>query len=210
LSQPPPRQVGAEEVRTTLTEVLSRPEFQVPEPGPIALLLARISDALRELVLALVRRIPLPELGGSALPWLIRGALALAAVLLILHVVRALARREPPTFRRRAAGASVVPASPEPDWYALAERAAGSGRFPQAALALYQALLTRLRDRGLIRLDPAKTPGDYRRELRGHPAVAGAMDRFLAAFEPMVFGGRAADREAFERIRERARETADG
>ncbi len=210
MSQPAPAP-GAEEVRSTLAEVLSRPEFQLSEPGPVARLLARISDAIDGVVMALLRRIPFPDAGGSVLPWLIRGALAIAAALLIFHLVRTLARGDALARRRQLRAATSTPrGSEEADWDLVAERAAESGRYQEAVLAVYRALLGRLSERGLIRLDPAKTPGDYRRELRGRPPVAGAMDHFLSAFEPAVFGGREPDRDAFVVIRDRAREAARG
>jgi hypothetical protein len=210
LTQPAPREIGSAEVQAALAEVLARPAFQAPEPGPLARLLAWIGDRILFLLAPLFQRFQLAELGASWFPWLIRGALALAAVLLVVHIVRALARTDPAAAHRTRGASAPDALATERDWASEADRAAASGHFHEAVLALYQALLLRLGERRLIRLDPAKTPGDYRRELRSHPAAAGALDRFLALFEPAAYGGRQPDRDSFERIRERAREAADG
>jgi hypothetical protein len=101
------------------------------------------------------------------------------------------ARSAVPNARARSAG----------EWEEEARRAAGDGRYREAAVALYQALLLRLEAAGAVRYDPAKTPGDYRREARRDPRAAGALTAFLRGFEPAVFGGRALDGEGYERLR---------
>jgi hypothetical protein len=88
-----------------------------------------------------------------------------------------------------------------PEWEEEAARAAAAGRFRDAAVALYQALLLRLEAGGVLRYDPAKTPGDYRREARRDPRAAGALTAFLRGFEPVVFGGRALDAAGYDRLR---------
>jgi hypothetical protein len=87
------------------------------------------------------------------------------------------------------------------DWEAEAARLAAEGRLREASAALYQALLLRLDGRGAVRFDPAKTPGDYRREARPHPEAARALTGFLRLFEPVAFGGRGLDAEGWERMR---------
>jgi hypothetical protein len=80
------------------------------------------------------------------------------------------------------------------------------GRLREASLALYNALVLRLDARGAVRFDPAKTPGDYRREVRANPAVARPFAAFVRGFEPVVFGGRALDPDGYERLRAAAGE----
>jgi hypothetical protein len=92
------------------------------------------------------------------------------------------------------------------DWEGAARRAAAEGRLREAALALYNALVLRLDARGALRFDPAKTPGDYRREVRANPEVARPFAAFVRGFEPVVFGGRALDAEGYERLRAAAGE----
>src|SRR5690606_18084059 len=79
---------------------------------------------------------------------------------------------------------------------------AAQGRWREAALALYQGRLHRLPAAGLVRLDPAETSGDYRRESRRDPASYRLLDTFLRRFEPLAFGGRPVDAAAFDSLRE--------
>lgn len=92
------------------------------------------------------------------------------------------------------------------DWEGAARRAAAEGRLRDASLALYNALVLRLDARGALRFDPAKTPGDYRREVRANPEVARPFAAFVRGFEPVVFGGRALDPDGYERLRAAAGE----
>jgi hypothetical protein len=101
----------------------------------------------------------------------------------------------------RQGGAPNARARSAAEWEEEARRAAAAGRYREAAVALYQALLLRLEAAGVVRYDPAKTPGDYRREARRDPRAAGALTAFLRGFEPAVFGGRTLDGEGYERLR---------
>jgi hypothetical protein len=62
----------------------------------------------------------------------------------------------------------------------------------------------------VVRFDPAKTPGDYRREARKHPAVGPGLGGFLRHFEPVAFGGRPVDGARYERLRAAAEAAARG
>ena len=201
---------AATEVQDALTTVLARPEFSPAAPTGLSAWLGRIRDALSDAFWSLMQRLRLDEIGGELLVPVLWTFLGLTALLLVAHVVFSLAG-----FRRGRSGpgapasaaARAVPGAAA-DWTAEAERAAEAGRFRDAVLALYQALLERLQQQGLIRRDPAKTPGDYRRELRPHPRPARGLERFLQHFEPVAFGGREPDRGAFERVRALALEAA--
>lgn len=90
------------------------------------------------------------------------------------------------------------------DWERRARAAAVDGRWRDAAMALYQAVLHRLADQGHLRLEPSKTPGDYRREVRGGPAVVGRMATFIRTFETVAFGAAEPDEEAYRSLEARA------
>jgi hypothetical protein len=51
-----------------------------------------------------------------------------------------------------------------------------------------------------LRLDPAKTPGEYRREARARAGAPPVFETFVRRFEPVAFGGVSADRGAYERL----------
>lgn len=85
-------------------------------------------------------------------------------------------------------------------WEARARTAAGEGRWRDAAMALYHAVLHRLADGGHLRIEPSKTPGDYRREVRGDPAMVRGMNAFVRAFETVAFGGGEPDEAAYRTL----------
>lgn len=188
-------------VAEALERVYARPELSPPAPGPL--------DPVREWIdrfWSAVRRFfaPLGDLQGDApwLYWLIIVSLALLGLAIVgyfLHQTLSGLGRAPD---RPEAGAAEpgARARTAPAWDALAAKLAGEGRYREAALALYQALLLRLETAGALRYDPAKTPGDYRREARPHPQGR-ALAAFLRGFEPVAFGGRPIAADGYERLR---------
>ena len=97
------------------------------------------------------------------------------------------------------------------DPWVVAQQEAARGNFTDAAHALYLALLEALARRGQLRLHPAKTIGDYVRELRGRSSSA--FDRFRdfsRSYEHVVYGLGTCDRERFERLRELAMPMLEG
>lgn len=87
------------------------------------------------------------------------------------------------------------------DPWSAAQQFAASGDFTAAAHALYAALLSAIARRGLVRLHPSKTAGDYVRELRPRSAaVFGGFRDFARAYEFVVYGTGECDRERYERL----------
>jgi len=69
------------------------------------------------------------------------------------------------------------------------EQFAAAGRFTEAAHALYAALLARLAARGVIRMHPSKTAGDYARELRRREfADQARFQAFRVRYDRVVYG----------------------
>lgn len=177
---------AADEVAATLRDVLSRPEFQRAQESES--LLGRLYRWLAEWLAR--HPIDLPSLpGGIVVDVLTTAVLALAVALLLRTLVRNRARRG-----ARVAGAvpGELPAQAAIDrtaeeWEACARELAAGGHARDAALALYQSVLRRLADAGLVRYHASKTPGDYRREVRGRE-VARPYATFLTRFEPVAFG----------------------
>lgn len=181
---------AAEEVAVALREVLARPEFQPAAGRPGRGLWAR---AIRWLFDALDRLLPdIPSLpGGPILNAIAIAALAAGAFVLVRRLARNRRRRGAPA-PAMARGESAPPTEPAlertaEEWEARARELLAAGHPREAALALYQAVLRRLADAGLIRYDTSKTPGDYRREMADAPAAAGYV-AFLRRFEPLAFG----------------------
>jgi hypothetical protein len=193
------------QVRAALERVYARPELAPPAPGPL--------DGVRAAIGRLLGRIgqwfnSFGDLRSDSpiVYWLVMGALiALGLGIIgyfIYNTLLRLGNADPaPRAARGPAGAIDARARTAGEWEEEAARAAAAGRFRDAAVALYQALLLRLEAAGVVRYDPAKTPGDYRREARRDPRASGALSSFLRGFEPVVFGGRALDAAGYDRLR---------
>lgn len=193
------------EVRAALERVYARPELAPRQPGPL--------DGLGELVRRLFARIG--DWFGSfghlrsenpVVYWLVLGTLIVLGLAIIVYFIHSTLSRlaegdAAPRVARGRSGLVDARARTAGEWEEEARRAAAAGRFREAAVALYQALLLRLEAAGVLRYDPAKTPGDYRREARRDPRAAGALTAFLRGFEPVVFGGRALDAAGYEGLR---------
>jgi hypothetical protein len=96
------------------------------------------------------------------------------------------------------------------DPWSIARAAAEAGRYLEAAHALYQALLTALVERERVRLHPAKTAGDYVRDLRAlrSPLLPRFRD-FTRAYEVVAYGTGECDRARYERLLALAAATLD-
>lgn len=127
--------------------------------------------------------------------------LGVAALLVLFVVVRAVvaarARDDRAGSSRRRRGGVATSG----DAWLAADAFARDGRYEDAAHALYRAVIQSIGARERLRLDPAKTSGDYARELRrrGAPSVA-AFRAFIARFDVAVYGHRPADAEAFDEL----------
>lgn len=194
----------AAQVDEALRRTYARPELQPREPGAL--------DGVREWWRQFWARFGqwFDRFGdlrsdSPVVYWLVIGVLVAAGLFIVGYLLwSTLARMEARGAPRPAAGrgpAINARARTAAEWEEEARRAAAEGRYREAAVALYQALLLRLEAAGAVRYDPAKTPGDYRREARRDPRAAGALTAFLRGFEPAVFGGRALDGEGYERLR---------
>lgn len=188
-----------QEVADALARVYAREEFS---EGSVPALLQLIRD-VRAAALNWVRGVlaeVLPESWPDFVSWLLLAVFVIAAALALFHLVRSVAGP------RRSTAAPEPLRVPEEGvrdatwWEAAARTAAAQGRFRDAALALYRAVVHRLEEAGALRYQADKTPGDYRREVSAHPART-PFDRFVRQLLPVAFGARAPDREAFEALR---------
>jgi hypothetical protein len=94
-----------------------------------------------------------------------------------------------------------APAISQGDPWLAAQQQAASGDFTSAAHSLYLALLTAIARRGLVRIHPSKTVGDYVRELRARSASVFTRFRdFARAYETVVYGTGVCDRERYETL----------
>ncbi len=200
---------SAEQVDRALREVYAQPEFaaHTEPPGLMDLIWEQIGRGVRWVFDRLSGVGGFKE-AGPVVFYIVVAVLAAAAIGLLAHIFYTSGVA---FSRERGAGpgedgeAQRGPRTAA-DWEGAARRAAAEGRLREASLALYNALVLRLDARGALRFDPAKTPGDYRREVRANPEVARPFAAFVRGFEPVVFGGRALDPEGYERLRAAAGE----
>lgn len=145
------------------------------------------------------------------LVWLL-DALALAVLAsIVAYLVRAARRAR----RERPPEAPSEPPRPlealpfedpdlgvDPDaWLRAADEAARAGDFARATVCLFNGELLVLDRRHAIRLGPGRTNRHYLRELEVPAPGPESFDAAIREFERVFYGGRAADRDSFERFR---------
>jgi hypothetical protein len=87
------------------------------------------------------------------------------------------------------------------DPWAAAQRLAAEGNYTDAAHALYRGLIQSVARREQLRIDPAKTTGDYLRDLRRRSSGLVAPFRdFARTYEVVVYGLGVCDQPRYERL----------
>ncbi len=210
-------QLSAERVERALETVYSLPAFAPPPRSAWRELLGRAWSAVREWIGSLLPAFDLSAGGERALLYVVVGLLCTAAAVITGYLLVQMAALWRGRTRRPVLVGTPAAADPAGNssefWSRRAAAAAAAGRWREAALALYQELVLRLEHQRLVRYHPAKTPGEYRRELRrgdAGGAAATGFDIFLRQWEPIAFGGQPADAEAITRLRSAAARDAGG
>jgi hypothetical protein len=198
------RPVTPAEIDDALSRVYASPEFAERATPALLQLAADLWNAFWLWVWSLLPRV-LTGLMGSALPWIIGGLLVAAALWALVRLlgdrVRSPGGGTRPVARQRPTSGAPRDAA---EWELAAREAAAHGRFREAAHALYLAAVLRLEERGVLRYDAGKTPGDYRREVRTDPAASGHFDRFVLRFLPVAFGAAEPGADHFDELRSAA------
>jgi hypothetical protein len=171
--------------RDVVRGVLRDGRFQrAPQHPAQKSLIERILDYLHDLWSRLTE--PLNHITGSPKATQIIGLMVLVAVIACLVAVavryaRGIAWRP----RRGARRAGAEPLGAEADARTLRARAleaAAAGRHHDAAALLWASALRALDERGRVRFDPARTPGEWRRTVRDPSFDALARDAVVALF----------------------------
>ena len=158
-------------------------------------------DMLGDAFGALWRRLMSPLghlLGNSTLTSLI-GITVLVALLVFLAFIVARFARGMHRTKRARSGEVAFALDAEADARTLLGRAlaaAAEGRHHDAAALLWASALRALDERGHVRYDPARTPGEWRRAVRDPAFDALARDAVVA-----LFGNRGADAALVTRMR---------
>lgn len=186
------------EVKRTLEEVFSRPEF-TKEPG----ILERIGKWLSD-------RFPdLPKFGGTGggfgggiwtvLGYLLLIAMAVGVVVLIVYAVRHWISGP----RRKKSGPKIESVEDEnrsaSDWRSDAEAHEASGDWIAALRARYRELVMALIEQGHVPSMPGRTTGELRVDVREHlPVVADDFDGLTVTFENAWYGGIAVSSQQYD------------
>lgn len=184
--------LGSAMVRDTLARIIESGDYS---RGVRETLLARFLSWMGGMWQRLIDAAgdsPVVRWGAIALLALIAAAVIGRIVWLWVLERRALARLE------KAAGARIVDGE---DPLVAARRAAAGGEYSAAVHLLYRALLVRLARSERLRLHPAKTAGDYARELRVRNSNSAAPFRdFARAYDRAVYGTPVLDAGSWERL----------
>lgn len=195
----PPIEPSPEEVRRAAETILSRPEFQQPDPS----ILDRIQQALGDLLDRVVSSVFGPD--RSAFVALVIAALVLALIGLL--VFRLSATRG---WRRRVVqpGVEIEPLLPASDWDERARTHAAAGEWREAIRCRHRALVARLAASGVVDEIPGRTAGEYRLDVRA--SCPDADDPFASAtgvFERVWYGPDAGSADVDREITASADET---
>ncbi|MGH7665024.1 MAG: DUF4129 domain-containing protein [Gemmatimonadaceae bacterium] len=157
-------------------------------------------DRLMEWLGALLAPIGRAVADSQDLRELMLGVLVALGVAILLRIALvAAARRGRSEIAAGVRGRRRPGARGDP-WIAAREHAA-AGQFTDAAHALYMALLGSIAQRERLRLDPAKTVGDYVRELRARSSSLLTRFRdFARSYETIVYGMTECDREHYNEL----------
>jgi hypothetical protein len=173
--------------------VLAQPAYRdaqeaAPPPSPFMHLLDRALDAIRDTWQKLFPHGIDPHTAGVVGWAAVLAAYAALLALLILVALRIARALGPPRAGTRAALPAPVVARRH-TLLADAAAAAAAGAYARAIALLFRAALFDLDGAALVPYDPARTPGEYRRRVRGALAAAAVpFDELTARFIRAAFG----------------------
>lgn len=183
-------------IRDTMAAVFRQGAFARRQPSWIARKITQFFEWLWDLL----SRLGDTRTSSPAFFWTVMTIIIVIAVAITARLAWVSYRR-----RNQGIGAREAPAGPGgvalADPWTLAQQHAARGDFTAAAHSLYLALLNAIARRGLIRLHPSKTVGDYVRELRSRSAAVFTRFRdFARAYETVVYGTGVCDQERYEKL----------
>ena len=183
-------------IRDTMAAVFRQAAFARRQPSWIARKLEQFYHWLGDLLGQFGHtRTSSPVVFWSVIVVVIAVAVAIIARLAWVSYLR---RKQGIAARPELRGGTVIG---QVDPWSAAQQYAAHGDFTSAAHSLYLALLNSIARRGLIRLHPSKTVGDYVRELRARSATVFSRFRdFARAYETVVYGTGVCDQERYETL----------
>ena len=126
--------------------------------------------------------------------WLVIGTAAIVIATIIARMLFVRKVQHSTTISSRTSSFAGDPST-------VARGHAAAGRYLDAVHALYLALLESLARTDRLTLDPAKTVGDYSRELRAASSRTLPVFRdFARVYEPVVWGSRDCDQKCYDTL----------
>lgn len=196
------QELGAEEVRAAVRDVLADPAFDPPGRSLLDRALAWVGDLLQSAWEWLF-----PEgvpAGERWVAWLVVGAGTVALATVVIRFVRARRRDGRDGIRRTSRARADRPRSAA-EWLQRARERAAEGALREAATAVYRGVLVHLEGQGLLRVQDWKTPGDYAMEVQAAEGPWPAFRDFLGDFLRVAFGSRPPGPDDVRRLEDRAR-----
>jgi len=205
LARPPSSAFPAGDPNLVVRRILAQPAFAAPSttstpPKPSLLQRAwswaveqvrKIFDPIRKALRGTSRAAT--ALGVA----IITAAIAVLAIALARIITFALLRHTPAP--RRPAGEAIEFEQTAAEWRALAESFAKAGAYDAAIAALWIGALRLLDERGSVRFDPARAPGEYRRIVRvTRAALANAFEMLATRYVRASFSREGVDRGDYE------------
>lgn len=180
--------LSREQARELAREELSRREYDDAQPPLLFRLLGRALRELGELLERTAGALP-----GGGLGLLLLLALLVALLLVVRAKVGPVARG-----RRRETVFDGGRAMTAEGHRALAEIAAGEGRYAEAVRERLRAVVRELEARGVLDPRPGRTAGEVARDGgRAVPAIADDLRRAATVFDETWYGGREADASSY-------------
>ena len=180
-------------IRRAIDAALSGEEYRRSLQEVILAAIAAMIESIRAALSRAAREHP-------AIFWT---SVTVLAIILILVFARGawLAKRRAALLASAARLASGGGGEASSDPWRTAQQLAAKGSFTEAAHALYRHLLHWLALSEKLDLHPAKTVGDYARELRTRSSRAHAGYReFARTYEVVIYGAGVCDRERYDRL----------
>jgi len=179
--------IPPDSIRETVAAVFTQRDYYRPLRRSVWQYLAGVwNDAVRAFLAAF-----------SDVPWVKWLVIGTAAIIIATIIARMLFVRKV----QRATTKLPSALSPAGDPWIAARGHAAAGRYLDAVHALYLALLESLARTDRVALNPAKTVGDYSRELRAASSRTLPLFRdFARVYEPVVWGSRDCDRKCYDTL----------
>lgn len=184
--------------RDVARAILAAPRFRdtgsdAPQSDPLAVFWNWIGERLAELLRAIGHVLGSRNPLNAAIGAVVVAVVVVAAGYLLFRLVRAARGLRGP--RRSGQPAASEPVTTSGELWARAVAAVAAGRLHDAALLFWAAALRALDERGRLRFDPARTPGEVRRVLRDASFDDFARDAVVA-----IYGAGAATADRLERL----------